>query len=106
VCAVRAGVGDELAHAGLAGVPRDNAPEMVSSIRFSAEPSCPISVSALAGSTLDDRRGQPHLAAIEFEIGHLPGSFGNLDSGASWRRMMTMPAVVPPISATPPRPRR
>ena len=72
-----AGVRDELANPHLACMPSRQRPEMRSSMRFSAEPSWPISVCALGRIDFDDGRRQPNLAAVQLEIGHLPGGGGN-----------------------------
>ena len=72
-----AGVGDELAYPRLAGVPRgQRARDAVEHpVQRGAELA---DFGVRAGRIdLDDRRGQPHLAAVEFEVGHLPGRFGN-----------------------------
>ena len=72
-----AGVGDELAYACLAGVPRGQS--ACDGVQHSVQRRAELSdLGVRAGRIdLDDRRGQPHLAAIELEGGYLPGRFGN-----------------------------
>ena len=72
-----AGVGDELAYPCLAGVPRGQCAR--DAVEHSVQRGAELSdLGVRAGRIdLDDRRGQPHLAAVEFEVGHLPGRFGN-----------------------------
>ena len=72
-----AGVGDELAHPGLAGVPRgQRAGDVVEHpVQRGAELA---DLGVRAGRVdLDDRRRQPHLAAVQLQVGHLPGGGGN-----------------------------
>ena len=72
-----AGVGDELPNPHLAGVPRRqrSGDAVEHPVQRGAE------LADLGVRTrridLDDRRGQPNLAAVELEIGHLPGGSGN-----------------------------
>ena len=72
-----AGVGDELPYPRLAGVPgRQRAGDAVEHpVQRRAE------LADLGVRTrridLDDGRRQPHLAAVELEVGHLPGGRGN-----------------------------
>ena len=72
-----AGVGDELAHPGFAGMPGgQRAGDPVQHpVQCGAE-LADFGVGA-GGINRDDRCGQPHLAAVEFEVGDLAGSRGN-----------------------------
>ena len=72
-----AGVGDELAHPRLAGVPRgQRAGDAVEHPVQRGAELADLGVRARR-IHLDDRRRQPHLAAVELEVGHLPGGGGN-----------------------------
>ena len=73
---------------------------MRSSIRFSAEPSWPISVWAPAGSTRTIGVGRFTSPLSNSRSATSRAAAATLDNGASWRRMIRMPAVVAPISAT------
>ena len=72
-----AGVGDELADPCFAGVPGGQRPG--DAVQHPVQ--CRTELADLgvrAGRVdRDDRRRQPHLAPIEFEVGHLPGCRGN-----------------------------
>ena len=74
---VMAGVGNELPYPRLAGVAGGQRAR--DAVQHSVQRRAELSdLGAGAGRIdLDDRRGQPHLAAVEFEVGHLAGRFGN-----------------------------
>ena len=70
-------IGDELPHPGLAGVPGgQRAGDAVEHpVQRGAElPDLGVRARRIH---LDDRRGQPDLAAVEFQVGHLPCGRGN-----------------------------
>jgi hypothetical protein len=72
-----AGVGDELAYPCLAGVPRGQCARDAIQHAVQRRAELPDLGVRTCRVDLDDRRGQPHLTAVEFEVGHLPGRFGN-----------------------------
>ena len=72
-----AGVGDELPHPRLAGLPGGQ--RAGDAVQHPVQRGAELAdLGVRAGRVdLDDRRGQPHLAAVEFQIGHLPRGRGN-----------------------------
>ena len=72
-----AGVGDELPYPRLAGVPGGQCAR--DAVQHSVQRGAELSDLGVGAGRidLDDRRGQPHLAAVEFEVGYLAGRLGN-----------------------------
>ena len=66
-----AGVGDELAHPGLAGVPRRQ--RTGDAVEHPVQRGAELADLGVRARRVDphDRRRQPHLAAVELEVGHL-----------------------------------
>ena len=72
-----AGVGDELADPRLAGMPRRQRRRDPVQHPVQRRAQLPHLGVRCRGVDLDDRCGQPHFAAVEFEVGHLTGGIGN-----------------------------
>ena len=70
-------VGDELAHPGLAGVPGGQRAGDAVEHPVQRGAQLPDLGVRARRVHLDDRRRQPHLAAVEFQVGHLPRGRGN-----------------------------
>ena len=72
-----AGVGDELAHPGLTGLSRRQGPG--DAVEHAIQGATELSDFGVSSHRIDpdDRGGQPHLTAVEFQVGDLLRSLGN-----------------------------